>query len=58
MTRKDGNVFLVRLKLDRTAESWWRPGMTGLCKLSVEKRSLLWILTHRTVDFLRLKLWW
>jgi hypothetical protein len=32
--------------------------MTGLCKLSVEKRSLLWILTHRTVDFLRLKLWW
>ena len=29
-----------------------------LCKLSVEKRSLFWILTHRTVDFLRMKLWW
>jgi hypothetical protein len=58
VTRKDGNVFLVRLNLDRRPEAWWRPGMTGLCKLSVEKRSLLWILTHRTVDFLRLKLWW
>jgi len=58
VTKKDGNVFLVRMKLDRSPESWWRPGMTGLCKLSVEKRSLFWILTHRTVDFLRLKLWW
>jgi multidrug resistance efflux pump len=58
VTTKDGNVFLVRLKLDHGAESWWRPGMTGLCKLSVEKRTLFWILTHRTVDFLRLKLWW
>ena len=35
-----------------------RPGMSGLCKLNVEKRTLLWILTHRTVDFLRLWLWW
>jgi hypothetical protein len=58
VTKKDGNMFLVRLKLDRVVESWWRPGMTGLCKLSVEKRTLFWILTHRTVDFLRMKLWW
>ncbi len=58
MTKKDGNVFLVRLRLDDGAQPWWRPGMTGLCKLSVEKRSLFWILTHRTVDFLRMKLWW
>jgi hypothetical protein len=32
--------------------------MTGLCKISVEPRSVWWIVTHRTVDFLRLKLWW
>jgi multidrug resistance efflux pump len=56
--KKDANIFLVRLKLDRSVEPWWRPGMTGLCKLTVEKRSLFWILTHRTVDFLRMKLWW
>jgi hypothetical protein len=32
--------------------------MSVLCKVDVERRSLWWILTHRTVDFLRLKLWW
>jgi hypothetical protein len=57
VTKKDGNVFLVRLKPDRGAANWWRPGMTGLCKISAEKRTLFWILTHRTVDFLRMKLW-
>jgi multidrug resistance efflux pump len=58
VTKKDGSVFLVRLQPARGAETWWRPGMTGLCKLTAEKRSLFWILTHRTVDFLRMKLWW
>lgn len=58
VTKKEGNFFMVRLKPDRGAETWWRPGMTGLCKISTEKRSLFWILTHRTVDFLRMKLWW
>lgn len=58
VTRKEGNIFIVRLKLEQKAETWWRPGTTGLCKLSVEKRSLFWILTHRTVDFLRMQLWW
>jgi len=57
VTKKDGNVFLARLKPDGGAPSWWRPGMTGLCKISAEKRTLFWILTHRTVDFLRMKLW-
>lgn len=57
VTKKDGNVFLVRLKLDDHSATWWRPGMTGLCKISTEKRTLFWILTHRTVDFLRMKLW-
>ena len=58
VAKKEANVFLVRLKFDRAPEPWWRPGMTGLCKIDTEKRSLWWILTHRTVDFLRLKLWW
>ena len=56
--RNEGNVFIVRCAFVNPVESWWRPGMSGLCKLSVEKRSLFWILTHRTVDFLRMKLWW
>ena len=56
--RQDGSVFLVRCEFEKGPEAWWRPGMSGLCKLSVERRTLWWILTHRTVDFLRMKLWW
>jgi RND family efflux transporter MFP subunit len=56
---KEGkNVFNVRAAFDGPIQPWWRPGMSGVCKLKVEKRTLLWILTHRTVDFLRLWLWW
>jgi multidrug resistance efflux pump len=56
--RTEGNVFIVRCECPRGLEPWWRPGMSGLCKLNVERRTLGWILTHRTVDFLRMKLWW
>ena len=56
--KAEGNVFLVRCAVDGSLQPWWRPGMSGLCKLNVEKRTLFWILTHRTVDFLRMKLWW
>jgi len=56
--KSEGNVFLVRCEFEKGAEAWWRPGMSGLCKLGVEPRTLWWILTHRTVDFLRMKLWW
>ncbi len=56
---KEGqNVFIVRAAFAGPIEPWWRPGMSGVCKLDVEKRTLLWILTHRTVEFLRLWLWW
>jgi Barrel-sandwich domain of CusB or HlyD membrane-fusion/GAF domain len=56
--KNNGNVFVVRCSFLQGPESWWRPGMSGLCKLNVEKRTLVWIFTHRTVDFLRMMLWW
>ena len=56
--KEQANVFLVRCALPRDAQTWWRPGMSGVCKFDAGKRTLLWILTHRTVDFLRMKLWW
>lgn len=56
--KNEANVFLVRCAIDGGAQTWWRPGMSGVCKFKVENRSLFWILTHRTVDFLRMKLWW
>ena len=56
--KNEANVFLVRCRLAQAVQPWWRPGMSGICKFKVERRTLFWILTHRTVDFLRLKLWW
>lgn len=58
VAREGGNVFLVRCDLPEGHAAWWRPGMTGVGKLNAGDRSLLWIFTHRTVDYLRLHLWW
>ena len=58
VTKQEGNFFLVRCALASTPQAWWRPGMSGICKFPVGPRALGWILSHRTVDFLRLKLWW
>lgn len=52
------NDFVVRLAFASPVQPWWRPGMSGICKINVEKRTLLWILTHRTVDVVRIFLWW
>jgi len=57
MADREGNFFLVRGQLDQRAD-WFRPGMSGVAKINAGHRSLLWIATHRLVDFLRMKLWW
>ncbi len=51
------NVFLVRATLDKVPD-WFRPGMAGVAKLDAGTQTLWWIISHRTIDFLRLKLWW
>lgn len=56
--RDDGNVFLIRGDFDADIQDWWRPGMSGLAKLHVGERRLIWIFTHRTIDFLRMWFWW
>ena len=43
----------VRMPVDEV-----EPGMTGVGKLTVGKRRLIWIFTHETIDFLRMLLWW
>ena len=59
VAKKDqGNVFLVRCSFPEKMAGWWRPGMGGVAKITVGKRNALWILTHRTIDFLRMRLWW
>lgn len=57
-TGDKGNVFVVRLETTAGAEDWWRPGMSGVAKLDAGERTLFWIIFHRTIDFLRMFLWW
>ncbi|MEO6739707.1 MAG: HlyD family efflux transporter periplasmic adaptor subunit, partial [Chthoniobacteraceae bacterium] len=56
-SRPSGSVFLVRAKLPAEGQPWWRPGMTGAARIKVGWRNPLWILTHQTMDWLRLH-WW
>jgi multidrug resistance efflux pump len=58
LPKEEGNIFLVRGGLPEDVPLWWRPGMSGITKINVGKRNVLWIVTHRTVDFFRMLLWW
>jgi hypothetical protein len=58
VTKPTGNIYLVRLEFTAPPEKWWRPGMSGLAKLEVGKRTPIWVASHRTVDFLRMFFWW
>jgi biotin carboxyl carrier protein len=57
MVKDEGNVFPARCRFTQEIEGWWRPGMSGIAKVQVGKRNILWIFTHRTVDFFRLLFW-
>jgi hypothetical protein len=57
-TLRDGqNVFLARAQFAGVVPDWWRPGMGGTARIDVGERSLLWVMTHRTVRFLRKVFW-
>ena len=55
---QEGNHFLVKAKLQHAPESWWRPGMSGIVMIDGGRQNVTWILTHKLVDTLRMKLWW
>lgn len=56
-TARDGrNYFRVEAALEEPAQAL-RPGMEGIAKIDVDQRRLLWIWTHQTLDWLRLRLW-
>ncbi len=55
---RDGKTFyLARAELQGQQRPDWRPGMGGNAKLQAGYRSLIWVLTHRTVRFLREFFW-
>ena len=59
---KEGdNVFTVYADLDyKDAAHYskeWRPGLAGEARIDIDRRPLIWIWTHRLIDWLHLKLW-
>ena len=50
------NVFKVRVRLDGV-RPWMRPGMEGLAKVSIGRRTYGWIWTRKMVNWIRMKLW-
>ncbi len=64
-TAEDGrNFFRVEAQLQDSAQGTageihehLRPGMQGVGKVDIGERRLVWIWTHNTLDWLRLKLW-
>jgi multidrug resistance efflux pump len=57
VSREGRTVYLARAQAQGPAQAWWRPGMGGTAKLDAGDRSLLWVMTHRTVRFLREFFW-
>lgn len=55
-TEDGSNFFRIEARL-QSAPELLRPGMEGIGKLDAGERSLLWIWTHRMVDWLKLQLW-
>ncbi|MFN0159647.1 MAG: efflux RND transporter periplasmic adaptor subunit [Burkholderiales bacterium] len=56
-TAADGrNYFEVEATLETQGASL-RPGMRGVAKLDAGSRSLLWILTHRALAWMRMSIW-
>lgn len=54
---KNGNIFMMKAKTLGPIESWWRPGMSGVAKINVGERRIIWIITHKTIDFIRMYFW-
>jgi len=51
------NVFQIRCQITDEVLEWWRPGMTGVAKIDAGHRPPIYLMTHRLIDFLRMKLW-
>jgi hypothetical protein len=54
---QQGNHFWVRVRLTDPVQSWWRPGMSGVAQVDAGRKNIVWLLTHRLIDLVRMKLW-
>jgi multidrug efflux pump subunit AcrA (membrane-fusion protein) len=52
------NYFVVEARLGRVDDfARLRPGMEGVAKIHVDRQRLIWIWTHKNVDWFRLAFW-
>jgi multidrug resistance efflux pump len=57
--RRVQNVFDVYAVLDALPEGVQvLPGMKGAAKIDAGRQRVIWIMTHKLVDYLRLAFWW
>ena len=54
--REGKNYFRVEALMDQP-NARLRPGMEGVAKIDIERRHLIWIWTHRMMNWLRLFVW-
>jgi RND family efflux transporter MFP subunit len=55
-TEEGKNFFRVEGGIKKNSDLL-RPGMEGVAKINIDRRILIWIWTHKLVDWLRLTLW-
>ena len=56
--REGRNYFRVEARFTDAADyAGLRPGMEGIGKINVDERRLIWIWTHKMIEWLRLSLW-
>ncbi len=58
LSTPSGVVFQMRATSVEEMPDWWRPGMSGTVRIYAGWRNAGWILTHKSVDWLRRQLWW
>jgi multidrug efflux pump subunit AcrA (membrane-fusion protein) len=51
------NTFKVYVTLEEHPPAFIRPGMAGEARIDAGRSRLIWMWTHRLVDWMRLKLW-
>jgi RND family efflux transporter MFP subunit len=54
--KEGSNVFTVYGRMDNEDPSW-RPGLAGEARIDIQQKPLIWIWTHRLIEYVRLKLW-
>jgi len=55
-SRHGENVFIAEARLEKGLD-WLRPGMEGATRIQIGRRSVRWVVMHRAINYLRLKLW-